>query len=68
MRLGSSFHNFGAATLVGLSLNAEKDLPLKNTSKHATGSIELKLNLVARYVRPLRSLESSYDNNNVIKQ
>ena len=30
------------------SLNPEKDLPLKNTSKHATGSIELKLNLVAR--------------------
>ena len=47
--MGSSFHNFGAATLIGLlSLNAEKDLPLKNTSKHATGSIELKLNLVAR--------------------
>ena len=44
--MGTSFHNFGAATLVGLSLNAEKDLPLKNTSKPATGSIEL--NLVAR--------------------
>ena len=48
MRLGSSFHNFGAASLIGLSLDPEKDLPLKNTSKHATGSIELKLNLVAR--------------------
>ena len=48
VRMGSSFHNFGAATLIGLSLNPEKDLPLKNTSKHATGSIELKLNLVAR--------------------
>ena len=46
--MGSSFHNFGAASLIGLSLNPEKDLPLKNTSKHATGSIELKLNLVAR--------------------
>ena len=45
---GSSFHNFGAATLIGLSLNPEKDLSLKNTSKHATGSIELKFNLVAR--------------------
>ena len=40
VRLGSSFHNFGAADL---SLNPEKDLPLKNTSKHDTGSIELKL-------------------------
>ena len=48
MRLGGSSHNFGAATLIGLSVNPEKDLPLKNTSKHATGSIELILNLVAR--------------------
>ena len=58
--MGSSFHNFGAATLIRLSLNTEKDLPLKNTSKHATGSIELKLNLVARHARPLRSLEINY--------
>ena len=43
VRLGSSFHNFGAASLIDLSLNPEKDLPLKNTSKHDTGSIELKL-------------------------
>ena len=34
--------------LIGLSSNPEKDLPLKNTSMHATGSIKLKLNLVAR--------------------
>ena len=43
VRLGSYFHNFGAASLMDLSLNPEKDLPLKNTSKHDTGSIELKL-------------------------
>ena len=49
VRLGSSFHNFGSATLIGLSLNPEKDLPLKLlASIYATGLIELKLNLVAR--------------------
>ena len=61
--MGISFHNFVAATLIGLSLNPEKDLPLKNTSKHATGSIELKLNLAYGEVRPLRSLESNYGSN-----
>ena len=62
MRLGSSFHNFGAASLIDLSLNPEKDLPLKNTSKHATGSIELKLNPCGE-ARPRRSLESNYGSN-----
>ena len=68
--MGSSFHNFGAATLIGLSLNTEKDLPLKNTSKHATGSIELKLNLVARQGHWEAWKETTvvicYDNNNGI--
>ena len=68
--MGSSFHNFGAATLIGLSLNAEKDLPLKNTSKHATGSIELKLNLVARQGHweawKVTTVVICYNNNNGI--
>ena len=70
MRLRSSFHNFGAATLIGLSLNPEKDLPLKNTSKHATGSIDLKLNLVARQgnwvVWKVTTVVICYNNNNGI--
>ena len=68
--MGSSFHNFGAATLIGLSLNAEKDLPLKNTSKPATGSIELKLNLVARQGHweawKVTTVVICYNNNNGI--
>ena len=68
--MGSSFHSFGAATLIGLSLNAEKDLPLKNTSKHATGSIELKLNLVARQGHweawKVTTVVICYNNNNGI--
>ena len=68
--MGSSFHNFGAATLIGLSLNPEKDLPLKNTSKHATGSIELKLNLVARQGHweawKVTTVVICYNNNNGI--
>ena len=65
---GSSFHNFGAAELKGLSLNPEKRFTLEKY-QYAARSIEIKLNLVrtkSHWVAwKVTTVVICYNNNNI---